>query len=112
MCDLELPDHPIVYASDSFTQLTGYSNTEALGQNCRFLQNHGSKAASSNSTSGADKIAIQQMRSAVDRRDEIQLQVTNYKKSGQRFINVLSIIPIKLEGTAHQYAVGFQVELD
>ncbi|KAK7743707.1 hypothetical protein SLS62_010485 [Diatrype stigma] len=38
MCDLLRPDHPIVYASEAFEALTGYSQREILGRNCRFLQ--------------------------------------------------------------------------
>merc|ERR1711937_1017982 len=38
LCDLEQPDTPIVYASPSFCELTGYSMNEVLGRNCRFLQ--------------------------------------------------------------------------
>ncbi|KAL2161983.1 hypothetical protein VTH06DRAFT_7768 [Thermothelomyces fergusii] len=36
--DLTLPDQPVVYASQAFTALTGYSAREVLGRNCRFLQ--------------------------------------------------------------------------
>uniref|UniRef100_A0A0A9DM67 Phot1 n=1 Tax=Arundo donax TaxID=35708 RepID=A0A0A9DM67_ARUDO len=36
--DPRLPDNPIIFASDSFLQLTEYSREEILGKNCRFLQ--------------------------------------------------------------------------
>lgn len=36
--DPQMPDNPIVYASDSFIELTGYSRAQVLGRNCRFLQ--------------------------------------------------------------------------
>lgn len=36
--DPQLPDNPIVYASDSFIELTGYQRRQVLGRNCRFLQ--------------------------------------------------------------------------
>ncbi|WP_425281665.1 PAS domain-containing protein [Planococcus maritimus] len=36
--DPEQPNHPIVYANKRFEELTGYSNEEIIGQNCRFLQ--------------------------------------------------------------------------
>jgi hypothetical protein len=36
--DPTLPDCPIVFASDSFLELTGYAREEVLGRNCRFLQ--------------------------------------------------------------------------
>lgn len=32
------PDNVIVYASERFFQVTGYSPAEVLGKNCRFLQ--------------------------------------------------------------------------
>lgn len=36
--DPQMPDNPIVYASDSFIELTGYDRAQVLGRNCRFLQ--------------------------------------------------------------------------
>lgn len=36
--DPQLPDNPIVYASDNFIELTGYDRRQVLGRNCRFLQ--------------------------------------------------------------------------
>ena len=36
--DPNLPDSPIVFASDAFLQMTGFSRYEVLGRNCRFLQ--------------------------------------------------------------------------
>lgn len=38
MCDLLQPDYPAVYASEAFEALTGYTQQEILGRNCRFLQ--------------------------------------------------------------------------
>ncbi|CAJ1942085.1 unnamed protein product [Sphenostylis stenocarpa] len=36
--DPRLPDNPIIFASDSFLELTEYTREEILGRNCRFLQ--------------------------------------------------------------------------
>lgn len=36
--DPNLPDNPIVFASQGFLDLTGYPADQILGRNCRFLQ--------------------------------------------------------------------------
>ena len=61
---------------------------------------------------GRDKVAVHRMRQAVETCDEIQLEVTNYKKTGQRFTNILSIIPVQWDSTDYRYAVGFACESD
>ncbi|MDD1498828.1 PAS domain-containing protein [Agrobacterium sp. CNPSo 3708] len=33
-----LPDNPIVYANAAFISMSGYSEDEIVGKNCRFLQ--------------------------------------------------------------------------
>jgi PAS domain S-box-containing protein len=106
LCDLEQPDTPIVYASPSFCELTGYSMNEILGRNCRFLQ-----TSPTTSPCPVDRAAIERMSKAVRGNQEIQLTVYNYKKNGQPFYNVLSIIPIRLGADGHRYAVGLQCEM-
>lgn len=111
LCDLDAPDCPIVYTTDSFCAMTGYPRNEMLGQNCRFLQTPKGRYAG-RQIKAVDKLAIHRMRQAINNQDEVQLQITNYKKSGQRFTNFLSIIPIKMAGTSQNFAVGFGVELE
>jgi PAS domain S-box-containing protein len=40
--DPRLPDFPIVYVSEAFLRLTGYTRDDVVGKNCRFLKNPGS----------------------------------------------------------------------
>ena len=44
--------------------------------------------------------------------DEIQLEATNYKKNGQPFTNILSVIPLQLAPSGHKYIVEFNFELE
>ncbi|KAK0382763.1 hypothetical protein NLU13_9859 [Sarocladium strictum] len=112
VCDLQQADCPIVYASESFCELTGYGMNEVLGRNCRFLQTPpGKMANAADAIKSVDRAAIHRMRQAVQTRSELQLNVTNYKKNGERFTNALSIIPVMPQGSDYRYAVGFQVEL-
>lgn len=107
ICNLELTDAPIVYASDGFYELTGYSPSQVLGRNCRFLQ------CSPHHRVGprVSREALQEMSQAVRQRKEIQLQVDNYKNNGRHFVNMLSIIPFQLGSAPCGYAIGFQSEL-
>lgn len=42
ICDPNLPDNPIVFASDGFLEMSRYDRFEVLGRNCRFMQVGGS----------------------------------------------------------------------
>ena len=41
ICDPKLPDCPIIYANAAFYRITGYTEEEVIGRNCRFLQGPG-----------------------------------------------------------------------
>jgi len=111
LCDLLQKDKPIVYASEGFCELTGYSLDEILGRNCRFLQSPDGNAKSK-STQPVDKEAIRKLRKAVNKNEEIQMEIVNFKKGGQKFKNFMTVIPIRWDGVDNRYAVGFQVEVD
>lgn len=82
--DPSRPDCPIIFASPGFCTLTGYSLTECVGRNCRFLQG---KDTNPN--------AIKQISMACQLQKEIQVIVLNYKKDGSPFWNLLQITPVK-----------------
>ncbi|KAF4125646.1 pre-rRNA-processing protein SRD1 [Geosmithia morbida] len=111
LCDLDLPDAPIIYASDGFCELTGYTVPEVLGRNPRFLQNPPPEARSL--ITSEDRAAIRRVSRAMAQSKEIQLPITNYKKDGQPFKNIMSIVPLKLGlgDEMHNYAVGLQCEV-
>jgi len=83
ICDPHLPDCPITYASPGFERLTGYSEAETLGRNCRFLQG-----------AGTDLNVVAQLREAVRDGRACTVELLNYKKNGDSFWNELSIAPV------------------
>ncbi|TEA18925.1 White collar 1 protein [Colletotrichum sidae] len=110
LCDLEQPDTPIVYASEHFSILTGYSNKEIMGKNCRFLQAPGGKVRKESARKHVDKHSVRTMKKAVVENDEVQLEVVNFKKDGTPFVNILTMIPVRWDSPHFRYSVGFQVE--
>ncbi|KAI9069001.1 hypothetical protein FKP32DRAFT_1641492 [Trametes sanguinea] len=111
-------DSPIVYASPSFYKLTGYTEHEVIGRNCRFLQ-----APGGNVQRGQERIhtapdAVAHLRKNLIADKECQVSIINYRKDGSAFINMVSVIPIR--GGVHNHPdeaddivfhVGFQVDL-
>ncbi|OLN85281.1 White collar 1 protein 1 [Colletotrichum chlorophyti] len=110
LCDLEQPDTPIVYASEPFSLLTGYSNKEIMGKNCRFLQAPGGMVKKQSARKHVDKDTVKRMRESVETNDEVQLEVVNFKKDGTPFVNLLTMIPVLWDSHHYRYSVGFQVE--
>ncbi|KAM9838013.1 voltage-gated delayed rectifier potassium channel KCNH4 [Aulostomus maculatus] len=80
--------YPIVYCSDGFCELTGFTRTEVMQKNCscRFLYG-----------SNTSEHVAQQMEKALESREEYQAEVHFYKKNGIAFWCLLDIVPIKNE---------------
>ena len=110
VCDLAQPDRPIVYASDPFLELTGYQANEVLGRNCRFLQAPGGIVEAGSTRQYVNQDIVTQMKMSVDQNQEVQVEVINFKKNGQQFLNLLTIIPIQWDGGSYRYSVGFQCD--
>lgn len=111
VCDLDKPDSPIVYASESFTILTGYAAQDVIGKNCRFLQSHPETSPVAPAVHKQNRHAASEMRQAVTGKAEIQIELVNYKKSGEQFRNMLSIIPVHDTGASAHLAIGFLAEV-
>jgi hypothetical protein len=112
VCDVTRHDVPIVYCSEVFERLTGYRKHEILGQNCRFLQApDGKKKRGASAGNTVDDAVVSHIRRKVDQRQEVQVSLINYRKGGQPFTNILTMIPIAWDTAEIKYYVGFQVDL-
>ena len=76
-------DNPIIFFNTAFQKLTGYSETEILNHNCRFLQ-------------GKDRNQepLKRLRAAIKNGETCQATLQNYKKDGTMFWNDLYVFPI------------------
>jgi len=82
--DPSLHDNPIVFASNDFLTLTGYSQEEVLGRNCRFLQGQ---------ETSPDKVG--QIRKAINAGEDVNVTFANYTSDGKPFWNSLFIAALR-----------------
>ncbi|XP_041990010.1 phototropin-1-like [Salvia splendens] len=97
--DPRLPDNPIIFASDSFLELTEYCREEILGRNCRFLQGP-----------ETDPSTVRKIRDAIDNQREVTVQLINYTKSGKKFWNLFHLQPMRDQKGEVQYFIGVQLD--
>jgi hypothetical protein len=90
--------------------MTGYTEREVLGRNCRFLQAPGGKVRQGSKRKHVDKDVVKRMQRAVAGNNELSIEVINFKKNGQSFTNVLAMIPICWDSPVPRFSVGFQAE--
>nr|XP_029728810.1 potassium voltage-gated channel subfamily H member 8 isoform X6 [Aedes albopictus] len=84
----QVSGYPIVYCSDGFVELSGYSRAQIMqkGCACRFLYGPETKEEHKS-----------QIESSLNGKSELKLEVIFYKKNGTPFWCLLDIVPIKNE---------------
>jgi PAS domain S-box-containing protein len=111
VCDAEKDDFPIVYCSDNFERLTGYTKHMILGRNCRFLQSPDGNVAPGVRRKYVDDDSVLYLKNMINLRREAQISLINYRRGGQPFMNLLTMIPISWDTEQVKFFVGFQVDL-
>ena len=95
--DAQSRDLPMVYVNAAFEHITGYSRSEALGRNCRFLQGE-----------DTDPATIKQLREAVAEQRDVHVVIRNYRRNGKVFWNDLYISPVRDETGEVTHYLGVQ----
>ena len=93
-------DNPIEFANEAFCRLTGYSQGEILGRNCRFLAGEATEEA-----------VRDQVRQAVAGQRPVLVDILNYKRDGTPFRNGVMIAPLFGDDGSLAYFLGSQVDL-
>lgn len=94
------PDEPIIYCNKAFESITGYTNKEIIGHNCRFLQDGDN-----------NQEARHQLRQAIQNGEHCHVEIRNYKKDGRLIWNELMISPVNdQEGNVTNF-IGIQNDI-
>nr|AML78262.1 putative LOV domain-containing protein [Glaucocystis sp. BC-2016] len=94
------PQMPVIYASLGFQLMTGYSQEEILGRNCNFLQGRNTSPLTRNV-----------IRNALREKQEVLVEILNYKKDGTPFWNLLFITPVLDPYGNVTHFVGLQFDI-
>ena len=103
LVDMHDPAQPLVYVNAAFTRMTGYTEQQALGRNCRFLQ--GPSGAP-----GDDDAARAAMREALREGRSCQVELRNRRADGSEFWNALSLSPIRDAAGAISHYAGLSTD--
>lgn len=98
--DPSLPDNPIVYATQGFLNLTGYTLDQVLGRNCRFLQGP-----------ETDPKAVEKIRNAIEEGSDMSVCLLNYRVDGTTFWNQFFIAALRDAGGDITNYVGVQCKV-
>ena len=83
VADPTLPDCPIVAVNHAFEILTGYTNDECLGRNCRFLQGQ-----------DTDPQVVARIRNVIENEQVAEFELLNYRKDGTPYWSSLFLSPV------------------
>jgi PAS domain S-box-containing protein len=100
IADARLPDMPLIFVNPAFERMTGYSASEVLGTNCRFLQGD-----------DGQQEELDRLRAAIRAGTDCTVVLRNYRKDGNLFWNELHISPIYDPKRRLTHFVGIQSDI-
>jgi PAS domain S-box-containing protein len=93
-------DNPLIAVNTAFCALTGYSEAEVIGRNCRFLRGPDTENGQT-----------EKLRSAVYGQRSALAELINYRKDGSPFRNAVMIAPLFDDQGNLELFVGSQIEV-
>ncbi|MGQ3330111.1 PAS domain S-box protein [Halorubrum sp. FL23] len=76
-------DNPIVYVNEAFEHLTGYTESELIGQDCRILQGENTQQE-----------PVAELSEAIDNEEQVTVELRNYQRDGTEFWNRVTVSPV------------------
>jgi PAS domain S-box-containing protein len=95
-----LPDNPIQAVNEAFCRLTGYTEAELVGRNCRLLAGPETEPE-----------AMAVLRGAVAAIRPVMTEMVNYRKDGSAFRNAVMIAPVFDDQGRLAWFIGSQMDV-
>ena len=93
-------DNPLIAVNAAFCALTGYTEAEVIGRNCRFLRGPDTENGQT-----------EKLRTAVYGQHSALAELINYRKDGSPFRNAVMIAPLFDDDGNLELFVGSQIEV-
>ena len=100
VCDPTQTDNPLIAVNGAFCAMTGYTEAEVIGRNCRFLRGPDTENGQT-----------EKLRSAVYGQHPALAELINYRKDGSPFRNAVMIAPLFDDEGKLELFVGSQIEV-
>lgn len=100
ICDVTMPNAPIIYVNAAFEHITGYSAAEVIGRNFSFLQ-------------GVDthQPELTILNDAITQGKSCTVVLRSYRKDGSLFWNEISISPVYDNTGKYTNYIGIQTDI-
>ena len=99
--DMCVPGLPITYCNPAMADLTGYERGEIRGRNCRFLQGPMTEAS-----------AVRQLIVSIRTAAPTTVRVTNYRRDGSTFRNMVTINPVFDTEGLYRYSIAVLSDIE
>ena len=100
-------DNHLLLVNEHFRRLTGYSDSDVLGRNCRMLQTS-SRGITAQNTEARDKIHAFLGRPGVS---VIRTPIVNFRKDGSPFVNLLFMSKLTSSSGKVRYIFASQFDI-
>ena len=100
LSDVTQPGNPLIYVNRAWCDATGYSREDVLGRNCRILQGPDTESE-----------AVQEMVEALRSARDTCVRVTNYRKNGDTFKNLVALRPVVDSNGVYRFCIGMALAL-
>ena len=94
------PGLNIIYVNEAFTKMTGYLPEDVIGKTPKILQGP-----------LTDATQLKQFRNAINNLQPCEIEIINYKKSGDPFWVNLSIVPVANEKFVYTHWIAIQKDI-